>query len=328
MSPLHAEVTIGLPVYNGGRYLETALSSILNQDFPGFEVLICDNGSTDSTPEICARFAGDPRVRYLRFETNAGAAENFNRTFELSSKEFFCWAASDDLMRPRFLRSSMKALEADPGAGMCVTSVAFVDDQGRLCGGYREGAGLSSPNLSRRLRSFLHRPGWYMIYNVARRSVLENTALFRRVYGGDVVLLWELVLQHRLCVIDEVLLDYRVTPKTVEGLAAVVSPEAASRFYRFGHFRMWQQMWRVAGGPSLRTRERRVARRALAGWLLSRSWRALMFRDLYGELRFAVRRQKVAWMPLILAAMFTVRPFHFLAKLLEGSREIARLRNA
>ena len=79
-------VSIGLPVYNGENYVTEAIGSLLAQTFTDFELIISDNGSTDSTPEICRDFAKrDSRVRYFRHEVNQGAAWNFNRTLELAT---------------------------------------------------------------------------------------------------------------------------------------------------------------------------------------------------------------------------------------------------
>ena len=67
-------VFIGLPVYNGARFLAAALDSLLAQSYRDFTLLISDNASTDETPQICAEFvARDPRVRYVRQPTNIGA---------------------------------------------------------------------------------------------------------------------------------------------------------------------------------------------------------------------------------------------------------------
>jgi glycosyltransferase involved in cell wall biosynthesis len=69
------KVNIGLPVYNGQRYLETAIESILAQTYPNFQLVISDNASSDRTEEICRRYAGaDARVRFHRQATNLGAA--------------------------------------------------------------------------------------------------------------------------------------------------------------------------------------------------------------------------------------------------------------
>src|SRR5438132_13873019 len=93
-----SQVSIGMPVYNGERYLSGALDSLLSQTLADFDLIISDNASTDATESICRSYAAhDSRIRYFRNENNLGAAANFNRAFELCGGEFFRWAAHDDL---------------------------------------------------------------------------------------------------------------------------------------------------------------------------------------------------------------------------------------
>ena len=90
-------VSVGLPVYNGERYLREAVDSVLGQTYVNLELVISDNASTDATEAICREYAArDPRVRYHRAERNRGAVWNFNRAFELARGEFFMWQAFDD----------------------------------------------------------------------------------------------------------------------------------------------------------------------------------------------------------------------------------------
>ena len=73
-------VSIGVPVYNGERLLGRTLESLLAQTYTHLEIIISDNASTDSTPAIAREFADrDPRVRYVRNETNIGAIPTFSR---------------------------------------------------------------------------------------------------------------------------------------------------------------------------------------------------------------------------------------------------------
>ena len=70
-------LTIGLPVYNGERFLKTTIESILNQSFKDFELIIVDNASEDMTEEICKEYAAkDKRIHYHRNPDNIGAAPN------------------------------------------------------------------------------------------------------------------------------------------------------------------------------------------------------------------------------------------------------------
>src|SRR5213076_1335599 len=74
-------VSIGLPVFNGEKYLDEALRSILAQSFRDFELIICDNASTDQTRAICEGYAAiDPRIRYYRSENHIGGGRNANLT--------------------------------------------------------------------------------------------------------------------------------------------------------------------------------------------------------------------------------------------------------
>src|SRR5262245_38883261 len=108
-------VSIGLPVYNGERYLAETLNSMLAQTFEDFELIICDNASTDQTEQICRFYAGkDTRICYVRNATNLGAAKNYRRTFELSSGDYFRWANCDDLFAPESLACCVEILDWKP----------------------------------------------------------------------------------------------------------------------------------------------------------------------------------------------------------------------
>ena len=76
------EVTIGLPTYNGDKYIKKAIDNVLSQTYTNFKLIISDNGSTDSTSTICKEYEKkDKRVTYVKHEKNRGPDFNF-----LSSK--------------------------------------------------------------------------------------------------------------------------------------------------------------------------------------------------------------------------------------------------
>src|SRR6187402_1563429 len=115
-------VTVGIPVYNGAEYLEQAIQSVLAQTFSDFELIICDNASTDATAAIVLDYAArDSRVRYARNRENIGSARNYNRLFELATGEDFKWMACDDLITPQFLEYCVAALDAAPCAVLAYT---------------------------------------------------------------------------------------------------------------------------------------------------------------------------------------------------------------
>ena len=112
-----ARVSIGLPVYNGERYLQRALDDLLGQTFGDVELVVCDNASTDATPDVLAdAAAADSRVRVVRNATNVGALANANLAFERSTAPLYVLAAYDDRHAPDFVARLAGALEAAPGA--------------------------------------------------------------------------------------------------------------------------------------------------------------------------------------------------------------------
>src|SRR6187401_3712053 len=125
-------LSVGLPVYNGQRFLRAALESILAQTFGDFELIVCDNASTDATEAICREYAArDPRVRYFRHPTNIGPAANYNACFRHARGELFRWAAHDDVIAPQLFQMSIDALDRDPAAVAVYPNSCEIDAEGR-----------------------------------------------------------------------------------------------------------------------------------------------------------------------------------------------------
>lgn len=186
-------VSIGLPVYNGENFLSQALGSILSQTYSDFELIVSDNGSTDRTRDICQEHAArDKRVRYVRSETNRGAAWNFNYVFELSVGKYFKWAAHDDICAPQLLDRCVKALELDPAIVVCFSKTVQIDEQGRL---ERKRDHIYLPNLgSSKVHERFHdilanQHGCEAVFGVIRAGVLRETPLIGNYIASDRVLL-------------------------------------------------------------------------------------------------------------------------------------------
>jgi glycosyltransferase involved in cell wall biosynthesis len=210
-------VSIGLPVYNGARFLPRALEALVNQTFTDLEIIICDNASTDATEEICRLFAArDPHVRYLRNATNVGAGKNYNRTFELSSGEYFKWAAHDDVCEPTFVEQCVEALDRMPGVVAAFPRMVDIDEHGTLLGvrnsshiprayrGAAERAYVRFKNLIRTDYTVEE------IFGVIRADVLRKTPLILSYTDSDRTLLAELGLHGKLYEVPEVLFLHRL----------------------------------------------------------------------------------------------------------------------
>lgn len=210
------QLSIGMPVYNGAQFIHEALDSIIVQTFTDFEVIISDNASTDRTQEICESYmAQDERIRYHRNGDNRGAAWNYNQVFDLSSGEFFKWAAHDDMLAPEFLEKSIQVLQQDPEVVLVYPGSILCEEDGEIKGTYYDGLDLRDDAPHLRFRKFLARPGLcHAVFGVMRTDVLRRTSLIGHYPRSDRNLLGELSLAGKFYEIPEKLFYRRVHPHT------------------------------------------------------------------------------------------------------------------
>jgi glycosyltransferase involved in cell wall biosynthesis len=169
------KLTIGLPVYNGERFLQQSLDSLLNQTFGDFELIICDNASTDNTEAICRDYAAkDSRIIYYRNPSNIGCACNFNRVFQLSQTEYFKWAAYDDLHAPNFLSQCMEFLEENPDYILCNSHTYLIDENSNCLQTYDIKLETDSELPEVRFHELLTKHFCYQMYGVIRTTALEK----------------------------------------------------------------------------------------------------------------------------------------------------------
>ncbi len=240
-------LSIGLPVYNGERYLAQAIDSLLRQTFTDFVLIISDNGSTHTTGEICRSYARrDPRVRYHRSDENRGAAWNFNRVFELADSPYFKWACYDDVCAPDFAARCIEVLDRNPRAILAYTQSWVIDDDGEIKGTYREPANATSPRPHERFHAVVRNAGnCHVLFGVIRRDVLERTQLNGPYPASDVILIAELALRGELHEVGEPLFywrDHQRKPQRIhptdEELAVFYDPRNAGRMC----FRHWTHL--------------------------------------------------------------------------------------
>ena len=123
-------VSICIPVFNGANYINESINSVLMQDYPNFELVIIDNCSTDSTPELISSFHDD-RIRYIKNSKNIGALNNFSKCIQEAKGEYFVLLPHDDLLLPGLLSEYVKRLD-DKSIGIVYSSVLVVDAEGNL----------------------------------------------------------------------------------------------------------------------------------------------------------------------------------------------------
>jgi len=243
-------VSVGMPVYNGERYLAEAVDSLLAQTYEDFEVIICDNASTDRTGEIARSYAArDTRVRYARNEKNLGAGGNFRRGFALASGEYFRWAASDDVCAPQSLARCVEVLDQEPAAVLAYPSTRFIDEHGRVTGEcYDDRLHLQASRASERFRQVLERLGLCnAVYGLMRADVLKHTGLFGDFLAADIVFLAELSLYGTFWEVPGALFFRRLHPGGTGGMdrlqfRAYWHPDGRRRF----DLREWRHLVELA----------------------------------------------------------------------------------
>ncbi len=114
------KASVVIALYNKGSYVARALDSVLGQSYQDLEVIVVDDGSTDSGPEVVGTY-GDPRVRLIR-QQNAGPGAARNRGVRESGAPYLAFLDADDEWLPDFLNVSLESLEAHPPCSVSVTS--------------------------------------------------------------------------------------------------------------------------------------------------------------------------------------------------------------
>jgi glycosyltransferase involved in cell wall biosynthesis len=128
-----AQVSVCIPTYNYGRYLGTAIDSVLAQEYEDFELIVVDNASDDDTATVVAA-RRDQRLRVYRNDRNLGLFGNFARCLELATGEFVKFLAADDWLHPAYLREAVTLMKRHPTAAIVSAPGFFVDADGCVYG--------------------------------------------------------------------------------------------------------------------------------------------------------------------------------------------------
>lgn len=208
-------VSVGVPVYNGERYLSEALQALLDQTLQSLEIIISDNASTDGTAEICRSFASrDRRISYHRQPRNIGLPGNWNFVARRARGEYFKWASANDYVAPDFLAVCVGMLQQAPDAVLAFAHTRLVSDSSAdLYGGDFP---LLASDPIERVQTLWHQLQLNnAVSGVIRRAVLARTGLIRPYPGSDTVLMTELALQGKFLLAPHALFSRRVEPGTM-----------------------------------------------------------------------------------------------------------------
>jgi len=274
-------LTIGLPVYNGEKYVAESLEALLGQTFTDFELIISDNASTDSTGDICRGYEKqDSRVRYFRQPRNIGLSPNHNFVADQARGELFKWTSNDDLYARDLIERCVDALDKYPDVVLAHSWSAKVDESGAVTKAFEYPLNTSSPRAPERFRSLLFVSGGDDDYGVMRTEVLRRTAMKESYHHADRTIVAELALHGRFYQVPDWLYfrrehagrAERACP-TMRSRCANMDPRRADRlrnpaFRLYGEY-IWAYATAIRRAP-LSAADRRECYRYLAQWLASR----------------------------------------------------------
>jgi glycosyltransferase involved in cell wall biosynthesis len=175
-------VSIVTPSFNQVRYLETALRSVLEQDYPRIEYIVIDGGSTDGSLAVLDRYRD--RLARCISEPDSGQAAAINKGLQMATGEVVAWLNSDDAYLPGAVRQAVEALEREPNLGMVYADGIMVDSEQVLLDRHRYRT-LSLVDL------------------LAFEVILQPTAFMRRsamAHAGTLDDSYQLILDHQLWV--------------------------------------------------------------------------------------------------------------------------------
>ena len=220
------KVSVGIPVYNGEKYIRQAINSVLQQTFTNFEIIISDNASTDQTEIICKEYEKkDERIRYIRHKNNKGADFNFPFVLAEAKSDYFVWLAYDDYWESTFLEKNTKILEENHNV---VGSIGLVKYYGvkdfhikknltyKIKNKIRRGSNDQfekyahvlpvSGIYEEKVSTYLRFDQASFVYGLFRTDKLQNRMVSADQAGWDLLLILNILKDGDLHVIDEILL--------------------------------------------------------------------------------------------------------------------------
>ena len=133
-SPL---VSVLIPAYNHENYVQETIKSIINQKYKNIELIVLDDGSSDSTFQKITEMKEECEKRFngviFRSKVNEGTCATLNKLIEFSSGEYLYIIASDDLAKPNAIKEEIEFLEKNKDYSLCVGNNEFIDSEGKVC---------------------------------------------------------------------------------------------------------------------------------------------------------------------------------------------------
>lgn len=199
-------VTVAMPVYNAGIYLRLAVLSIVKQTFVNWELLIIDDGSTDSALQSIADIQ-DVRIQVLRDGKNQGLAARLNECIDLARGKYFARMDQDDVSYPERLMQQIEFFNQNPELDLLAVRAITIDEHNKAVGIF-PGAITNDEICARPWQGFYFpHPTWMGKIEWFRKYRYTEPAPF---FCEDQELLLRSYRESRLATVDKILLAYRI----------------------------------------------------------------------------------------------------------------------
>jgi glycosyltransferase involved in cell wall biosynthesis len=231
-------ISIGIPTYNRVAELDRAIESALSQDYKNLEVIVSDNGSSDSTEDLCRRFAArDGRIRYFRQPANRGATENFRFVLRQAIGELFIWLGDDDWLEPTYLSRCAAVLLADSSYSVvCGLDRYFVESVLDCVGPKID---LESNQPADRVLDYFRTVGRNgMLYGVMRRALISTIPLDDTV-GADWLMIAGMAYLGKIRMLEDTYVN-----RSIAGVSSETS--SLSAMYNLSGYQRSNPHWVIA----------------------------------------------------------------------------------
>lgn len=282
-------VAVGIPVYNGERWLRMSIESILSQTYTDLELQISDNASTDGTEDICRDFAkSDGRIRYVRNARNVGVFRNFDLAFARTSSRYFKWCAVGDSCATNFIARAVATLEAEPEVVLVHATTGLTGKSVENPEQYLADLHLMSNDPVERFRDYLEKVRLNNVMSgLIRSEELRKTCLNRDFPSSDQCMMAELALYGKFFQLPEELLFRRMESDSATALKSDAQMQEFFAHERdnLKYFREWKfQLTLLSAVAKSPVSARDKARLLVYCGRRARWKREVMFQELAGWL--------------------------------------------
>lgn len=205
------KVSVIMPAYNAEKYIGEAIESILAQTCRDFELIIVNDGSTDRTEEIILSYC-DPRIVYLKNETNFKISDTLNRGIDIAQGEYIARMDSDDIALPERFERQVAYMDQNPKCVVCGTAAILFGE------GMEEQTVVPS-NDPRYVKGqmIFHCPIIHPSVIIRKSTLQQNQIHYNSEYNGteDFELWWRLARYGEVTSLREKLIRYRIHPNQI-----------------------------------------------------------------------------------------------------------------